>query len=400
MPLADHPHCFPRFARGARDGVTAEPRRVAGGSFDSHIWHDPIALARTGRQDPVVPNLMGARRWNQRHESFDELVSLHEDVCGAVAPAGLQAQSEPPVRAFFESFMGERRPGDVAAEPLEASSVSRGDGHVRVEAHPAVPRHARRCLRVLVGLPGLPGLDAIAEPAPWISAVRPGSDAGSQRRGGQHRQYGLVAGKRVLVVSGALSEQPLDSTGGARQHPRHLIGVRWGQGEKTRRSTLANGVGVGAVQREGVKVDVQVECRAEALDEGDGATLLRPNTPLPSRTPAKLREQRSDEGPEHGARESCVVGTPVPERAGKGEHPLPDRHFWEYAVHQVRRRVRHASSATGRTEPPALARERDQAIVSAILTMQAEKAMSQDAAAEESAQLLLDEAGSRLILAA
>ena len=146
MRLAGQRHCFPRFSRAARDGVTAEPRRVVGGSFNLGIGHDPIALALTRRQDPVVPNLMGARRWNQRHETFDELASLHEDVCGAVAPAGLQAQNEPSVRVFFESLVCERRTGDVAAEPLEASSVSRGDGHVCVEAHPAVLRHARRCL--------------------------------------------------------------------------------------------------------------------------------------------------------------------------------------------------------------------------------------------------------------
>ena len=57
--------------------------------------------------------------------------------------------------------------------------------------------------------------------------MRGASDAGSQRRCGQHREHGLVAGRRVLVVSGGFFEQPLDSTGGARQRPRHLVGVRW-----------------------------------------------------------------------------------------------------------------------------------------------------------------------------
>ena len=70
MRLAGQRHCFARFARAACDGVTAEPRRVVGGTFNLGSGHDPIALASTRRQDPVVPNLMGARRWNQRHESF------------------------------------------------------------------------------------------------------------------------------------------------------------------------------------------------------------------------------------------------------------------------------------------------------------------------------------------
>lgn len=47
--------------------------------------------------------------------------------------------------------------------------------------------------------------------------------------------------------------------------PRHLIGVLWGQGEKARRPAVANGVRVGAVQCEGMKVDVQVERRALPL---------------------------------------------------------------------------------------------------------------------------------------
>ena len=84
---------------------------------------------------------MGARRWNQRHESLDELASLQDDVRGAVAPAGLQVQSEPSVRAFIESLVGERRSGDVAAEPLEASSVSCGD-IITVQAEKAMGQDA------------------------------------------------------------------------------------------------------------------------------------------------------------------------------------------------------------------------------------------------------------------
>jgi hypothetical protein len=81
---------------------------------------------------------MGARRWNERHQPFDELASLHEDVGGAVAPAGLQAQSESSIRAFLQALARERWPADVATEPLEAPSVSSGDCHVGVKAHAAM----------------------------------------------------------------------------------------------------------------------------------------------------------------------------------------------------------------------------------------------------------------------
>lgn len=43
-----------------------------------------------------------SRRWDQRHQPFDELAPLHQDVGDAVAPAGLEAQGEYSVGAVFE----------------------------------------------------------------------------------------------------------------------------------------------------------------------------------------------------------------------------------------------------------------------------------------------------------
>ncbi len=80
----------------------------------------------------------------------------------------------------------------------------------------------------------------------------------------------------------SLTRQPPDPTGRARQHSRHLVGVRRGQGKKARRVALSKRIGVGTVQREGVEMNVQVERGAKALDEGDGATLFRPEVPVPS----------------------------------------------------------------------------------------------------------------------
>jgi hypothetical protein len=222
---------------------------------------------------------MSARRRNERYQAFDELASFHQDVGGTVPPAGLEAQRERPLGAFFESVARERRAGDVAAQSLEPSAVSRRYGHLRVEAHSTVLRHSSGRLGVQVGLPGL---DAIAEPAPWLTAVRTGGDAGSKRCCRQQRHEGLVAGKGILIVSGAFLEQPPETACRARQHSRHLVGVRRGQGKKARRLASPRRVGVGTVQREGVEMKVQVERRAKALDEGDGATLLRSEVPVPS----------------------------------------------------------------------------------------------------------------------
>ena len=135
----------------------------------------------------------------------------------------------------------------------------------------------------------------------------------------------------------------------------------------------------------------------QALDEGGGATLLRASTPLPSRASAQLGEQRADEGTEHFAREPAVIGAAVAERIGEREHPLPDGHLGEHAIDEVGGNVCHAASSTGRTESATLAREGDHAIVTTVVAVQAQEAMRQDAATQEGAKLLLDEAGYRLI---
>ena len=112
---------------------------------------------------------------------------------------------------------------------------------------------------------------------------------------------------------------------------------------------------------------------------------------------AQLGEKRPHEGAEHLARELRVVGAPVAERVRKREHPLPDRYLGQDAVHEMGRRVGHAAAAAGRAEPAAACTRTQPGVVSTIVTVQAQKAMSQDAAAEEGAQLLQDEAGNGLI---
>ena len=156
-------------------------------------------------------------------------------------------------------------------------------------------------------------------------------------------------------------------------------------------------IGVDAVERQGVEVDVQVERRPEALDERDGAALLRLLAPVLARTSSKLREQRADERAQHLARQPRVVRAAVAERVRKRQHPLPDRDLGQHPIDQMRRRVRHPAAAARRTEAAALAREGDQAVVTAGVAVHAEEAVREHAAAEEGAKLLLDEARSGLL---
>jgi hypothetical protein len=59
--------------------------------------------------------------------------------------------------------------------------------------------------------------------------------------------------------------------------------------------------------------------------------------------------------------------------------------------------VGHPAPAARGTEAAALARERHEAIVAAVVAAQAQEAVSQDAAAQEGAELLLDEVRRRTL---
>lgn len=221
--------------------------------------------------------------------------------------------------------------------------------------------------------------------------MRPRSDVAASRasRGSSRASASALSRARL--------DQALDPTRGAGEHARHLVRLERGQRKKPGRLPLADRVGVDAVERQRVEVDVQIERRAEALDEADGAALLRANAPLPPRAPAQLREQGPDEGAQHLAREPRVVGAAVTEWVGQREHPLTDRHLRQHAIDEVSRRICHATPATRRTEAAALAREGDEAVVAALVAVEPKEAVCENATAKERAKLLLDEARRRLL---
>lgn len=144
-------------------------------------------------------------------------------------------------------------------------------------------------------------------------------------------------------------------------------------------------------------MDVQVQGRAEALNEGDGAALATRRAPLALCSPAERREERTEKGAEDLAGECSVIGAAVAERVGKRQNPLADGYFRQDAIDEVRGGIGHSASSAGGAEATPLARERDEAIVSAGVAVEPQESMSQDSAPEVRAKLLLDEAGRRAI---
>jgi hypothetical protein len=128
----------------------------------------------------VISDLVSARRGNQWHQPLNEFAAFHHNVGGAVAPARLEAQRESPVRAFLESLTCEWWARNIAAKPLEASPVMRGNGDLGVQAHAAMLGHAIGGFGIGSRFTYVVRLDAIAEASPWLAAMRAGRDARPQ----------------------------------------------------------------------------------------------------------------------------------------------------------------------------------------------------------------------------
>ena len=79
-------------------------------------------------------------------------------------------------------------------------------------------------------------------------------------------------------------------------------------------------------------------------------------------------------------------------RRGMGrEDPLAHGHVRIDVVHQVRRRLRHAPGSACGAKPAPLAAKRHQLVVAAVAAVQAQEAVGQDAAFQESVELVLHE---------
>ncbi len=149
---------------------------------------------------------------------------------------------------------------------------------------------------------------------------------------------------------------------------------------------------VHAVDHERVKVDVQVERGAEALDDGHAAGLEGAAYPVRPRAPPQPARDDADEGPQHDAGERGVEGHAESEPDGNGQHPLPHGDVGHDVIAKVRGEVAHAAAEARRTEAAALARKRDEAALSAAVAGDPNESVGQDAAPEERLDLVDHEA--------
>jgi hypothetical protein len=142
-----------------------------------------------------------------------------------------------------------------------------------------------------------------------------------------------------------------------------------------------------AIQKQHVKVDVQVQRRAEALDQRHG-----PGRGAVARE-AGLTDEIVRDGPVHHAEHlrECgrVRGQQEPQRVWQRQHPLSQRTFGQHLIGQRCGGLRHAPRTTRGTEPALLAAERDELLGVALLAAHAQEALLEPAARQAGLELLL-----------
>jgi len=113
-------------------------------------------------------------------------------------------------------------------------------------------------------------------------------------------------------------------------------------------------------------MNIEIGRGAKPLDEGDRTGLGL------GMGQASLVDHEGGENPvndlQHRGEQVRLTGEQMPERDGKGDHPLAYRHMGDHLLHQMGRGLGHATSATSRAESAAFTGERHQLFMGAVPT--------------------------------
>ena len=192
-----------------------------------------------------------------------------------------------------------------------------------------------------------------AEHVPYLL----GDPSTRHRPQGQLRERGVrLLGVRGRRVKGAAApEQPVQPRPEHLEHVAHVCVAESGVGLEAQAcvSCVSAPEVEHSVQEQGVEVRVQVQRRAEALDDRDRARLALLHA---TATRGSLVEapNASHEQRQHLRRQRGVVREARPQRERERQHPLTHRH----PVNQVRGAIVHPSRPARWAHPAALARKR------------------------------------------
>ena len=96
---------------------------------------------------------------------------------------------------------------------------------------------------------------------------------------------------------------------------------------------------------------------------------------------------------QHFPDQTRVESKTIAQAERKRQHPLPDRHFEENPVHKMGGGVSHATAAARRAKSSTLARKGNDLVLAAVVTVNTQEAVGQDAALKEGSQLAFHEPG-------
>ena len=160
--------------------------------------------------------------------------------------SGRSQEVTAPVGSPLEPGVGDGWTGDITTEALEARPVAGRDADGGVEAHLGVASNRLRVGLAVFAAWGR-GFHSIAESAPGLAGIGAGGDARAQRRLGEKRKQGLIAGHGVVVAIGAVRDQAMQSPDRPGEHERNVVGRRWFERGEPGRPAIARLVEVGAV---------------------------------------------------------------------------------------------------------------------------------------------------------
>ena len=160
--------------------------------------------------------------------------------------------------------------------------------------------------------------------------------------------------------------------------------TRCGHGHEPQTHFLTD---VNAVQKQHVKVNVEIERRAETLDRCHRAgRSARPrHTRLPDRVP---RDGAIDDA-EHLGQHGGPCRKQEPQRKRQRQHPLPHRSSRPYLFDRERGSLSHPPPAAARTKPATLAAEGHELLGVAALAAHAQEAVLEPPALEISLEFFL-----------
>jgi len=282
----------------------------------------------------VIPIPVDAGGRNEGSQPFEKLKGREQDLGTTVwcrlgepvqQPGLARAEGRDSV-GRMEPLEGERRPGTVSDEPFHALTVITRDADGGIDAEPtgSLPsEHAVGFVKEALGA-------EVAEHAALDDALEVEPVVGLKPGG---------------FMKSDLTVRPLREC---------------------------------AIEDDTVEVEVPVQGRAEPVEEADAAergTVVR--------SWAGAAERRAD-GPEEDPQDgACGVGVVVqegPQPFWKAEHPLAHGQMGKHVVSEMRGDLGHAPCVARRADSPALARERDEPVVAAVLTAYPSKAVGEDAA--------------------